>query len=441
MKLLAPLLALIAAVGVAVYLLGQRTGPALATQPHAVTTERPTLEDDVVLAAPEDAPEEVRTEEAPVVSSENEADESAAAQVDEVEIVGTLVVLDADENEHAGESGTIEMFVLRGDSSGGWDGFAGRSVAVENGSFSLRIPRGTALMPEDIKVGGIKAVIIDGVDREETFDTDGEIHIRARWLYTHRLHVRDGGSGVELGNVQLVEVRDWLLQQNEHPGSLSGAEVVHAAIQSPIELPPSRRQKVTYHARSPGYAWGKIEIAPAQSKDRYLDLFPGGALEVQVEGAAPPKGAVVRLHGDKENSRPLFEQDLHGEMLNIDALRPGDYRARVEVGDWFASPLVLGSSDATVVVGDTTRVSVVIEETAPVVMVPLSGVLILPPEWDVNHGMLTIESARAAGTQARSNPAATSCSSTTSSTPPSSRSARRATPPPSSKSRRPQRSP
>jgi hypothetical protein len=65
----------------------------------------------------------------------------------------------------------------------------------------------------------------------------------------------------------------------------------------------------------------------------------------------------------------------------MDGLAAGTYSIRVELGDWYDEPRVLGETRAAVVEGERTSATLHIEPAPPTVRVPFAGTLVLPEDW------------------------------------------------------------
>jgi len=202
-----------------------------------------------------------------------------------------------------------------------------------------------------------------------------------------RLHVRDALTGAELTDVEVVRVRDWMTDKNDHPGNPLGTGTIKGAVLSPLGIPVTQNGSSNYHVRAPGYAWNHVQLH-VTDKDYYVDLVHGGRLEVHLQGAKARKDARLRLRSD---GRLIADCSFSGEHVVIESLVPGDYSVQVELGYPSHYPLAFGRALATVVAGDSSEVVLTIEEPRPVAKVPLAGTLVLPPEWTLPGASMVVD--------------------------------------------------
>lgn len=201
-----------------------------------------------------------------------------------------------------------------------------------------------------------------------------------------RLHVRDGRSGRELAPVFVLDLERLSDPLVARPGLMAeraermGASPVH------LEVPLDER---TVFARSPGFGWGRIEIGPYQ-RERFLDLEPGGDLHVRVVGGPRDPGTIVRVFAD-ERRRLLAELELHlADELVFEALPVGSVEVAAMLGG-AASSRTVAWADAEIDAGAVASATLVLEPVEPARWVPLSGSLLLPPEWELDDFRLQFQ--------------------------------------------------
>lgn len=201
------------------------------------------------------------------------------------------------------------------------------------------------------------------------------------------LHVRDRDSGRELAPVFVVALDGLAASWKDDPGRASeSAEDLGA---SPVSIAaPVEGAIRTLFARSPGYAWGRIELRDAQ-EERFLDLVPAGDLRIFVAAGPRDPSTQVRVLGAER--RLLFEEELGArEELVVPGLPAGP----VEVVARIASLLdarEVGRASAEIVPGTTASAKLLLEPVEPARWVPLAGSIVVPPEWGLEDFELGFE--------------------------------------------------
>lgn len=366
----------------------ERNGSArVPSAPEAPPEER---EPDALVPASAPIRAEVRGERSEGSDQDDEpapaAEGAPAALREAIDLAGTLIVVDAQGVEHPAESGTFALVLWRGD-RGSW-----REIEVRNGRWNTLVPPEEpfeALGVDAIRVGQRQALPLEPKGRFPLPDTRWLV-LRARWPSESLLHVRDQTTGAELAPVSMVEVEDWPAAQFGHPGS-AAAEARDFG-PSPLRIPTDaqRLDTRTFFARSPGYAWGRIEIDERLGGERFLGLQPAGELEVRLEGNVTDPGTRLRLYGIEH--APVFERTLSdASPVAIDALVPGSYRLAVEIGNYWQDPLVLAETSVDVLAGVRTPALLRLEALEEPASVPFAGVLVLPEEWELGEFELVFE--------------------------------------------------
>lgn len=145
----------------------------------------------------------------------------------------------------------------------------------------------------------------------------------------------------------------------------------------------------TLFARSPGFAWRRIEIDAEPGGERVVSLVPGGELEIEVHGELGSGRPRLRLRRDSGVLVAGFA--LHrSRSLTIEGLEPGKHSIRVEIGPRFEAR-VLQEVRAIVVAGERTRVMLRVEAQPSARLVPFSGTLALPRVWALTSFALAFE--------------------------------------------------
>jgi len=301
---------------------------------------------------------------------------------------GTIVVLDDQGLEYPSENGHFEMVPM--------SGHAGtvHTVDVVSGAWSVDLPERAGI--DSIKLGEFvlrnrPAFLLEDALGSLPAVDNRAVLLRVRWPADSLLHVRDRASGRELEHVMLVSDTSNSWSSIDHPGD--SARAAQDLGRSPLRLQPPVGSSSTsrdVYARSPGYAWGRIELDDTHGGERFLLLDPGGDLEIQLVGKVDDPNAKLRLYG--LDSQPVFELDLSGQTaLQVSGLHAGEHRLVAEIGDYWDEPLNLGEVPALIRAHETCRVVLALRAPPPISRVRCGGTLVLPLEWDLDDFSLEFE--------------------------------------------------
>ncbi|MBI1854209.1 MAG: hypothetical protein HYR85_28050 [Planctomycetes bacterium] len=375
----------VAAVAIILYVAFRASPPQATRAPSidraiSVESPTPTPHDATPIAATTagDAPTPTQTasvETEPATLDEPTTKPSAGTQ----SISGTIVVVDAEGVEHRTESGSFRLY----DSDG--HGAAAVTVGVAAGSWRAEVGVGATLSVQRIVLGEHPAVWVSD-DRQFQSVVDNPIELRARWPARSLLHVREAATGRELPSVQLIEghVWSWTSVSTTHPGRAAGRWFDGLA--SPIDLsellvqptkgPPSIYRVANLSVRSAGLAWARIDVDLSSGGERFLDLVPGGDVDVHLVGEADLDGASLRVRAvERPEGRPYAQVKLGTDReIALESMVPGAYTMSVEFGVSSTGPVVLGSAAVQVVAGMRTRVDVVVRERPKLERVQLAGI-------------------------------------------------------------------
>jgi hypothetical protein len=218
------------------------------------------------------------------------------------------------------------------------------------------------------------------------------------------LHVVDRHSLAELGEVTVsVDRALFFIDGDDIPSAdrLGATLVEHATSPIRIAYRPDRDNEYgnrVVWARAAGFSWAHVEI-DFTKPDSTVALVPAADLRVELRGRLPDASrGTARLRvrdpnvpgegdGDQSEGAPsktglvIFDEVATLGTTAILGLRDLPLVVAVEIGDRHRPPLVLATTKIDPVVGHTTRVTLVVEEIAPVERVPLAGTLFIPSTW------------------------------------------------------------
>lgn len=294
---------------------------------------------------------------------------------------GRVVLVDEAGVEHRESSGQLTLMK--------WTGSRGEPdpIRVEVGSFEFDATNIDWVSVEDLIIDGRYATDMED-DSRHVLDAE-EIVLRVKWTPSFTLNVLDADSGIHLDQVRVLWGQLWMsIRHNQHPCHWeSDPETVWvASAHSPMTLPTTSEQvgrnTSVVFISSPGYAWKRIDVDLRQGGARTVRLVPGGQLEIHVAGTMP-SGAQLRFRAPTEpDSVPLFSIDLDrsGEQ-SVHGVTSGELLVRVEVGDWFHQPTVLGSAMIDVVAGQVTDVDIALEPMPEPELGIVTGTLSVSEIW------------------------------------------------------------
>ena len=307
----------------------------------------------------------------------------AAAEPDdpeEIDLRGSIAVVDEDGVEHTSEDGSFHL-TGRGSRSS--------EVTVEAGAWQARVPRGHELRVQEIELGGRIAILVDP-DQPLRIPPERFLELRARWLGGTLVHVRDALTGATLNDVDAVRAVGWPRSDLPHPGEVSADRVVVRGANSPVLLPARRSRYQAFQLSCPDHTWGRLQTEGGSGGERVLLLGPGGDLVIELTGGEPGEGAVVRVRDP--NWMLVAELDLAGrQRIPIERLPVGCLGVAVEIGDWWADPVVLGKGEVEIRAGVQARLVLELEAAPAFEPVPLGGEIVLPAAWKLRHFLLVVE--------------------------------------------------
>ena len=321
----------------------------------------------------------VGAERTPEVAPANGEEDEQLAPADA--LVGRLTVLDEDGGAYPSETATLTLYARGGE---GW-----LQVPVEDGLFSLAPVSATRLEVRSIQLQreqlGQARMARSEVEALPTH-WEGEYELRARLIAPVSLRVVGADVEQELGQVEVVRLRQSAGTGWSHllPGDEETVERIGQAEASPISLPASIGRH-RYWARSPGYAWGALDLDHDQGGTRTLELQPESSMVVVLTGDPAPPGSLLRLRdpgrlkrsGEARVGRVLLEaRPASDGPTRIAGLPPAPYLVSLEVEE---SGTILQWGRALATAAPHEQASVTLDLRQPTdPRVELFGVLVLP---------------------------------------------------------------
>lgn len=327
-------------------------------------------------SAPQHGP---ATAAAPVVETAAPAQRSEVAVAGEAEperprvrLVGSVVVSDPAGRDHTDCDGQLQLLV-----SGDTDSDE-LQVDVRKGRFEAMV-QGDArtLTVRDARLADRRTPPVEELPIAALAEP---VLLRLRWLPELNLRVLDDATGLDLTGVRVVRSAERL----RHPGHADLEEVLPHAT-SPLQLPNhSTEATQRFWVMAPGYAWDSIELVTAEPRERTLRLQPGGAVDVTVIGAPPPK-SLLHVFGPQTNTQQVALASLQPAAqgaTRIEGLPAGPMTIALEIGPWYRDRVTLGETTVTIQPNAIATTSITIRpdlQQPPIVGV--RGTLSLSAAW------------------------------------------------------------
>ena len=224
-----------------------------------------------------------------------------------------------------------------------------------------------------------------GTSRRIPFGSE-EVVIYIQRAPLSRLEVVDSSTGVALTGVKVLGATSWEDEGAAHPEGLKQASLTNDT-HSPVTLTPPadfiERGEVPVLVGASGYAWVPITLDLREGVERRVELPLGGKLSVAVTGEVP-RLARLRLYRDGVFDRPLSEVRIDAAEENVwEALVPGRYNVRVELGEWYEQTRTLAEGEVQVEPSRGAALALEIDPMEPVLQAKASGSLFVPAGWEM----------------------------------------------------------
>ena len=294
------------------------------------------------------------------------------------------MAIDSAGTQFPAENGTLELRVT----GPGLDRV--QEVPISSGAWSLVVPERAQLQFTGALIGERRAVVSPA---SAVTATDGaRFELIGEWTSQTVLQARSRETGEILCDLTLLRIPDWMRNSRPHPGAQVPSDQSWTAECSPIPLSSEGANSgvsVPYHVHSPGYAWGRILVDTTTGGECEILLDPGGQLDLAFEGGWDRPGATLRLREVGE-LQPYAEVPVSGETMLIQGILPGDYQVSVETGSWAQNPLVLGSTEITILASETNPILLPVATLEDEERVTFAGSVFVPAEWYLDEFQLRL---------------------------------------------------
>jgi hypothetical protein len=289
--------------------------------------------------------------------------------------LGRWIITDSDGRELHHESGQLK--VRAADDAGS----KLVTIAVEGGGFATTALGAGRYVVESAKAGDEKDPRVVVLEDPSFACSPGKPPIlRGTYLRDTLLHVVDAETAAPLTQVSvLTKWRSDAGAGQDHPGPHFDADFFVRERPSPVRLPRVRGVR-SYWVTAAGYAWSFLQVDHESGGQRYVRLERGGRLEVQIVGKDPTIEIHFRLRS--QSSGRVVTSFLVNEGTGWQRLwgvPPGDYDARVEIGSATGEVLELARAQTKVRAGETTQLHIDLGGDPILPLVPVKGVIVLPP--------------------------------------------------------------
>lgn len=197
-------------------------------------------------------------------------------------------------------------------------------------------------------------------------------------------------SGAHLDHIDVYAASGMLMNPGD-PRGQTGARLLEHGASSPVLVQPTgglaASTKVDLAVGAEGYAWSMLTVDFTKPKERVVKLDRAGQLMVHLVGELPAAARIrLRRDGQMESERRVV-----GSEVLYKHLAPGDYLVRVEVGEWYPSPVVLATAQASVYAGAENEIFLEVKRLGPVTEAAVRGRIFLPESWGVHSPQWSLQ--------------------------------------------------
>lgn len=310
------------------------------------------------------------------------------------EFFGTFVVERASGRLEGAAGGEFSL-ALYGAST---EFLAALAVRVEAGRWRVACPAAHAAHVEyvgasEVVSAGTRLLVLAPA---QPVPVGGALEVRAREARPTLLHVVDARTGVELAGVELLRSPGASLPVPPNDPSQRAAARIGRELASPIDLAGLAllpQGSAALLVGAPGYAWTPITVEVGAGTERTVELAAGGDLRLRIEGDLRPEApvSVVLRRSQPPNGRPLAALSVPAPTtLLFDGLVPGEYALSAELGRPSQTTL-LGTVTAAVAAGSVSDATLVVAPQPRVERAALSGLLLVPQEWELETPTLDVQ--------------------------------------------------
>lgn len=303
----------------------------------------------------------------------------------ESQLLGTVVLTNEVGAELTFLSGEITLVLWKGNYG------SHAKVPVRNGAFEVDGLDAESLSVDSLTLDGRGAALDDAGQRYAP--TEAPLVVRAHWPKSVRVSVLSAATGQHLSGItiQRGEVSFFGTSEWQHPGRIDAKRALLTRGQSPLDLQPGtndvERGSASYFVHSPGFAWKALAVDLTQGGEREVRLEPGGEVALLVTGELPRASCHLRLELDgAEDEAPFAELALRKpETLEITGLPVGTYLATIEIGKWYAEPLILAQTKFEIREGERTNASMALAALPNQEYARLAGTVRVPTAWGITE--------------------------------------------------------
>lgn len=329
-------------------------------------------------------------------------------------VAGTVVVLDDSSTPPSSLDGTLKIYA-RDEQSGTY-----MSFPVIDGSFraefeagdegQLRLVGSKESVSKDVKsltfafsqpefpaLGPTLRVDANGAfsavdDIQFPFGTEDAV-VYVKSAPTTRLTVVDKATRAELVQVKVLGLSSYT-SDAIHPAGFHPTALTKET-SSPVTLAPPasflQRGEVDALVGAEGYGWESVRLDLREGADRRVELERGARLAVTITGEVP-RTARLRLYGEEQDGQPLSEVRAEAQKETVwEALAPGSYDIRVEIGEWYKNTMTLAEAHVILEPDGSTALELDAKRLEQAPRAVASGVLVIPTIWSLKSPRARVE--------------------------------------------------
>ncbi|MGE4618730.1 MAG: hypothetical protein AAEJ04_02860, partial [Planctomycetota bacterium] len=262
-----------------------------------------------------------------------------------------------------------------------------RSISVNNGRFSVNIPKAASIRFFSAVLEGKPARVISPVSAINGASA-GLIRVVVRYDALAMLHLLSAETGEPLADVEVVRAKDYTRSSLPHPGWALDHDSKIVSEESPVALDGRIGligSAVAIHARAAGHEWRRLTVDLIDGGERELILERSGSVNLHLVGDSDREGVVLRLRETGMGGSPHFEVPVtSGITEKIEGILPGAWTITLEKGHWAHQPEVYDEIDFDLMVDDLLDLELEIpiddEER-----VEVSGSVFIPEGWFIDN--------------------------------------------------------
>ncbi|MEM7515796.1 MAG: hypothetical protein AAF368_02580, partial [Planctomycetota bacterium] len=299
---------------------------------------------------------------------------------------GTVKILEIDGSETLDANGSFDI-VLWQERFGSHE-----TIQFRNGQFETTLgsdPDVKEFQVAELTRDERPLAIVSPLERFEVTDT---IKVVGRVPRTSILEVTDANTGIDITDVELVTAEWFPRDDVSHPGLDYLDRRVASGLTSPIAMDAyAGKIDGDFLVGANGYAWARTKMDFLQGGTLRVALAVAGTITVDLSGVEKGSGARLRFFRKGQYGPVAEVRAVKNGPLEFSHLEPGDYKIQTQIGEYYSSPVVLGTAELTLSAGEHTRVALDLTPPPSAEFASLGGWVHVAEEWEVEKIQFVLE--------------------------------------------------